>query len=50
MNNLTAVELEVIRKVITSSEVQSLMGAGEWDLTEDEENILLAIIEKVEDK
>lgn len=48
MDQLTEEELEVLRKVILSHEVQLLIGAEEWDLTENEEMILWEIINKVE--
>ncbi|MCO5157916.1 MAG: hypothetical protein M9945_14400 [Aquamicrobium sp.] len=33
-------EIEVIQKVLLSKALQDLIGAGEWDLTEEEEEIL----------
>lgn len=37
--------LEVIRKVLLSDPVRDLIGAGYWNLTEEEEFMLIGIIE-----
>lgn len=41
-------EKEVIGKALCSGAVQNLMGAEEWSLSEDEENLLWAVIDKFE--
>ena len=38
----------VIRKVLLSDAIQNLIGAEEWDLTEEEEMTLWEIIRKIE--
>ena len=44
---LSAEDIELIRKVLNSHPVQSLIGAEEWDLTEAEEVDLWALIERL---
>jgi hypothetical protein len=41
-------EMEVIVKVLTSDTVQNIIGAEEWDLTEEEEMLLWKIIKRME--
>ncbi len=41
-------KLEVLKKVLNSRVVQLLIGAEEWDLTEEEEVVLIKLIELVE--
>ena len=45
---MTPEEMEIVKKVLTSNAVQLLIGAEEWDLTDDEETKLWEIIEKIE--
>jgi hypothetical protein len=40
MRQLTQRELDVIYKVLNSPALQNLIGAEEWDLTEEEEWVL----------
>lgn len=42
-------DMEVIKKVLLSSQVQALIGADEWDLTEEEEMILWEVIGALKD-
>jgi hypothetical protein len=41
-------EMGVVVKVLTSETVQNIIGAEEWDLTEEEETLLWKIIERLE--
>jgi hypothetical protein len=42
-------EEDVVRKVLLSTQVQNLIGAEEWVLTEKEENTLWEIINRIKD-
>lgn len=44
MDKLTDTQKAVLRKVLLDKTFRSLIGAEEWDLTEDEEMELLEII------
>lgn len=44
MAELTDEQKSVLRKVLDSRELQDLIGAGDWDLTENEEMVLWGII------
>jgi len=41
---LTPERVEALKKAVCSYEVQNLMGAQEWDLTEYEEHVLWEVI------
>lgn len=45
MTTIELTETEVIRKVLLSDPVRDLIGAGYWNLTEEEEFMLISIIE-----
>ena len=47
MDTLTDDEKAILQKVILSDAVQQLIGAEEWDLTEDEEMALWGLIARV---
>lgn len=44
----TEAEVEALRNLLLSEEVQNLMGAEEWNLTEEEEMLLWDIIRREE--
>lgn len=48
MLNLTPDEEQAVALVLRSSVVQNAIGAEEWDLTEDEENLLWGVINRLE--
>jgi hypothetical protein len=45
MITIELTETEIIRKVLLSDPVRDLIGAGYWNLTEEEEFMLIGIIE-----
>lgn len=47
MDNLTDEQKEVIAKVLKSDVIRLAIGAEEWDLTEEEEEILWTIINQL---
>lgn len=47
MNNLNEAEKAALRKAILSTEFQMQLGAGEWDLTEEEENSLCDLTDRL---
>jgi hypothetical protein len=48
MNTLTIEEKAAVEKALLSQALQNLIGAEEWDLSEEEENHLWTAISKVE--
>ena len=50
LDNLTPSGKEVVKKALTSTQVQLLMGREEWGLTEDEEMELWKIINALENE
>jgi len=46
--NLNEAEEAVLERVLASTVFRNLMGAEEWDLTEDEEWVLWGLIKRVE--
>jgi len=49
IHDLTDDEMEAVRKVLLSRTLQMLIGAEEWDLTEEEEIHLWGAIRRLED-
>ena len=47
MTDLTPEELAVIRKVLLSDALKNLIGGEDWDLTEQEEQLLWDVIDRI---
>lgn len=50
INNLTDEEQNIVARVLVSSPVIMTVGAEEWDLTEEEEDVLNSIIVRIQDE